>query len=170
MLICFIYKNSVVASLKQLHQHLKLVHNIYERHERYTCCQNNCRRAFCGKFSLNNQIESYHSECIANNIVENKFNKSASEQFNSVSDIASINDYDDFQSTVDTSVHPVIDVKELACKFISKAKSRVSTLQNVCNMIHACSAMQQILLGALLKILKLYLTSITINQIYKKIA
>ncbi len=137
-------KKTVADSLKTLHRHLKLVHGIHERHDRYICIQSGCHSTFGDKYAFNNHMTVYHSYCLKS-CNEQSLDCSQIIENNAPVDTGNLNDSldpDDEQPDIN-----VIKIKDLACKFICQLKGKLSTFQNVHDMVAMSTEFFQLLFG-----------------------
>lgn len=122
-----------LGSIKDLLNHLKRAHGIYERKDRYRCCEGQCARTFSDKYVFTNHLVTNHA---ASEIVTTTTSYAPS---GTVDSYLSADDDEEVGLNLDTDVPQPLALKDLAHKFILKAKARMTSLDNVQYMVGACA-------------------------------
>lgn len=153
MLTCFICNSDFNCSVKQLIEHFKRAHGIFEAYARYSCKQGQCCRSFSNKYTFMGHLRRDHKADISdgcghcdiaveNEPVGQQFEGNRKKQHSVHQDNAACwNDSNRNSAKV--------DITDLAARFICEAKSHISTLNSVHYVVAACKQMFEVVIDEL---------------------
>lgn len=155
MIICFVCKNNISTNLKVFFRHLKTQHGINDINGRYSCCQGQCCRTFSHKYVFSRHLSIFHSEDVSekNESFEKEHTSSG------LCILPQVQISPEAEPDPPDSIEDDTNVFDLACKFVCTAKSRLSTLENVNSMVHACSEVVNTVVDQLFSSFKLLQSS-----------
>ena len=146
MLVCFICKDSESCDAKQLFKHFKETHFLFDRYDKYVCCQGSCSRMYTDKFIFSKHLLLEHSDCISVAV------PSISTPINPSSN-AFPNDCHDkiHEMAIEPPVckRPNLDIKGLAAKYIGQCKASTGTLQQASLMAKSCNSLVNVIVSDL---------------------
>lgn len=143
MLICFICKQEVHAKkVKDLFDHLRNDHSVYEKYNRYACMQGQCCRSFANRYTYAKHIEMCHHDDLNDNIYGSENEANACTNYTSLcaENNIHVRDLQNLKVTM-KSAEIDFDLTKLAMHFVSKAKSKVTSLNNVRHLVISCQAL-----------------------------